>query len=130
MEAIIVPCTQEKVWDIDPFAAKAIPAKDAYTKSAFLAWRKHAEDAGCPWFVLSTKYGLIRPEQPIENYNVPVSRATGSPAFLETLRQQGQALGLGGFDRIVLFDWEKFEPLVRAAVPDPSVKCVLRKILY
>jgi hypothetical protein len=130
MDAIIIPCTEEKIWDDDPFASKAVPAKEAYTKPAFLAWRARAEESGSPWFVLSTKYGLIRPEQPIENYNIPVSRAAANPAFLQTLRHQGQALSLGQFDRIILFDWDRFEPLVRAAVADPKVKCVLRKILY
>jgi hypothetical protein len=74
MDAIIVPCTQEKIWDTCP-SAGVVAAKEAYTKPAFLAWRAYAEQAGCPWFILSTKYGLIRPDQPIENYNVPVSRA-------------------------------------------------------
>lgn len=42
MNAVIVPCTQEKVWDTNPSAGQ-MAAKDAYTKPAFLAWRRHAE---------------------------------------------------------------------------------------
>src|SRR5574341_1231125 len=129
MDAIVVPCTQEKIWDDKPDAG-AVEAKDAYTKPAFLTWRRYAEAAGSPWFILSTKYGLIRPDTRIERYNVPVSRAAADENFLRRLGEQGRELGLHAFDRIVLLDWEKFEPLVRAAVPNPNVKCVLRKLNY
>jgi hypothetical protein len=42
MDAIIVPCTQEKIWDDRPDAGPT-EAKDAYTKPAFLTWRRYAE---------------------------------------------------------------------------------------
>jgi hypothetical protein len=129
MEAIIVPCTQEKIWDTTP-SAGAVAAKNAYTKAAFRTWRLYAEQSGCPWFILSTKYGLISPDQFIEPYNVPISAAATDAAFLALLRRQGEDLKLARFDRIVLLDWERFEPLVRAAVADPRVKCVLHKLLY
>ena len=129
MEAIIVPCTQEKIWATHPDAG-AVAAKDAYTKSAFLAWRQHAEESGLPWFILSTKYGLVRPEQPIENYNVPVSSAVADAGLRRLLEVQGRELGLSKFEQLILLDWEKFEPLVRAAAPDRRIKCVLRKLLY
>ena len=51
MDAIIVPCTEEKVWDTHPNTG-AVAAKDAYTKPAFSAWRQHAEQSGLPWFIL------------------------------------------------------------------------------
>jgi hypothetical protein len=113
MDAIIVPCTDEKVWDVQP-AAGAVAAKDAYTKSAFVTWRNYAEQSGCPWFILSTRYGLIPPDTKIERHNVPVSRAVNDPKFLEVLRNQGRDLNIGSFDHVVLMDWRRFEPLVRA----------------
>jgi hypothetical protein len=129
MDVIVVPCTQEKIWDGNPEAGP-VEAKDAYTKPAFFAWRRYAEASGSPWFILSTKYGLIRPTTTIERYNVPVSRAATDPQFLRLLQEQGRELGLAAFDRIVLLDWEKFQPLVRASVPDSQVPCVLRKLQY
>ena len=129
MEAIIVPCTQEKIWDSSP-GGGPVQAKDAYTKPAFLAWRAYAEQSGSPWFILSTRYGLIQPEQPIERYNVPVSAALRNPQLLALLRRQGEELDLARFDKLVLLDWEKFEPLVRAAAGDLEVNCVLRKLQY
>jgi uncharacterized protein DUF6884 len=129
MDAIVVPCTHEKIWDDQPDAG-SVEARDAYTKPAFLAWRQYAEASGSPWFILSTKYGLIRPDTRIERYNVPVAEAAGDASFLRLLEKQGRELGLDTFERIVLLDWEKFEPLVRAAAPNPHVKCVLRKVKY
>jgi hypothetical protein len=129
MDAIVVPCTREKIWDDQPEVG-AVQAKDAYTTPAFLAWRRYAEASGSAWFILSTKYGLIRPDTKIEPYNVAVVRAAADVNFLGRLREQARELGLDSFDRIVLLDWEKFEPLVRAAVPDPGVKCVLRRLNY
>lgn len=128
MEAIIVPCTQEKIWDTRPYAG-AVPAKDAYTKPVFATWRSYAEQSGLPWFILSTKYGLIPPDFPINKYNVTVTTAAGDAAFLRRLRQQGDELNMGQFAKVILLDWERLEPLVRAAVPE-SVPCVLRKVVY
>ena len=129
MDAIVVPCTQEKIWATQPDAG-SVPAKDAYTKAVFQTWRTHAEQSGCPWFVLSTRYGLLKPDQPIDQYDVPVSAALRDQTFLNLLRRQGEELGLGQFNRLVLLDWEKFEPLVEAAAGDAPVQCVLRKIAY
>lgn len=129
MEAIIVPCTQEKIWDSQP-GIGAIAAKDAYTKPAFLSWRQHAEQSGKPWFILSTKYGLIEPGEKIERYNAPVSRALADTTFLNRLGEQGRQLGVEKFDQLVLLDWERFQPLVRAAAGNSGVRCVLRKLLY
>lgn len=127
MQAIIVPCVAEKVWDSRPTAGPA-PAKDAYLGQRFAKWRSYAEASGTPWFILSTKYGLLRPDDPIEHYNVAVSQALRDTSLLQRLREQGSALGLDRCEQLILLDWDRFEPLVRAAVPNPAVACVLRHI--
>ena len=129
MEVIIVPCTQEKVWDARPDAGPTA-AKDAYTKAVFATWTDYAERSGSRWFILSTKFGLVESNRPITAYNVPVSAALASQPLKELLRKQGDEIGLGLFDKVVLLDWEKFQPLVKAAVGDGAAKCVLRKIAY
>jgi hypothetical protein len=129
MEVLIVPCTQEKVWDIEPNSGPTA-AKDAYVKAAFTQWRRYAEDSGCPWFVLSTKYGLLEPDEPVPGaYNVPISAALQDPRLARRLAEQAKRIDFSRFERVVLLDWERFEPLVRAAVGS-SVPCALRKILY
>ena len=128
MDAIIIPCTEEKIWRTNP-AAGAVQAKDAYTRDDFRVWRQHAEQSGGPWFILSTCYRLIAPETPIEKYNIPVSRAVNDPKFLEKLKRQGQELQLGKFEHVILLDWRRFEPLVRAALAD-QCQFQLRRLLY
>lgn len=129
LEAIVVPCTEEKVWNVNPETG-ATAAKDAYTKSVFKVWRAYAEGSGCEWFILSTKYGLIRPHQLIESYDVPVSSAVASPAFRQKLTQQGKELQLARFERVVLLDWERFEPLVKAAIGEAQVPLIVQKVRY
>ena len=129
MDAIIIPCTQEKIWDSQPELG-SVAAKDAYTKPVFRAWRSYAKQAGCPLFILSTKYGLVRPDQLIEKYNIPISAAVRDPEFVALLERQGRELEMGSFGQVVLLDWERFQPLVRAAVGNTGAKRVLRKLHY
>jgi hypothetical protein len=50
--------------------------------------------------------------------------------LLQLLARQGRELELAKFDRIVLLDWERFQPLVKAAVGDANVRSVLHKLQY
>jgi hypothetical protein len=79
--------------------------------------------------ILSTKYGLLQPDQPIDKYNIPISRAIDDRALLARLKKQGAEIGLAQFDRVILLDWERFEPLVRAALPDQK-QYELKRLLY
>lgn len=129
MDAIIVPGTAEKIWRTRP-ALGHVPAREAYTKPCFLTWRAYAEQSGCPWFILSTNYGLIPPGQLIWDYNVPVSAALESAALRERLVRQGRELDLGQFATVVLLDWERFRPLVESAIGAAPVRCVVRPLCY
>lgn len=129
MKAVIIPCTEEKVWDTDP-ARGPVPAKDAYAKPVFAKWRAHAEQLGVAWFILSTKYGLLSPDDLVEPYNVPIGAALADPRLHSLLEIQGRRLGLDNAEEVVLLDWEKFQPLVRAAVANPLVPCKLRRLFY
>ena len=53
---------------------KASPAKDLYISSWFKKARSYVESQGVEWFILSAKYGLIRPEQVIEPYELTLNR--------------------------------------------------------
>lgn len=129
MEVLIVPCTQEKVWDIEPTKGPTA-AKDAYVKGSFKKWRSYAESSGCPWFVLSTKHGLLEPNELVPGpYNVPISAALEDRNLAIKLAEQAKRIDFSQFEKVVLLDWERFEPLVRLAV-GTSASCALRKILY
>jgi len=44
-------------------------ACDLYVSVLFRKARQYAEASGCPWFILSAKHGLVRPNQQIEPYD-------------------------------------------------------------
>lgn len=50
------------------------PAQDLYIGSLFRMRRAHAERVGAPWFILSPKYGLVTPEEPLEPYDLAMIR--------------------------------------------------------
>jgi Family of unknown function (DUF6884) len=129
MNAIIVPCTKRKVWDTTPNAGP-VQARDAYAGPAFMTWRAFAEDSARPWFILSTKYGLIRPDLAITNYSVPISEAEADPAFVELLSRQVAELQLDRCDEVLVLDLERFQALVRKALGAAPTKVALHKILF
>jgi hypothetical protein len=53
--------------------SSAAPAKDLYTSDWFTKARRHVESTGVPWFILSAKYGLVRPDEVIEPYELTLN---------------------------------------------------------
>jgi len=49
-------------------------AKDLYVSPWFHFARRYAESTGCPWFILSAKYGLLDPDQMIEPYEQTLNK--------------------------------------------------------
>jgi hypothetical protein len=49
------------------------PAKDLYVSPLWNGRRAYAEAAGCPWLILSAKYGLLDPEQTIAPYDIALA---------------------------------------------------------
>jgi len=49
------------------------PARELYVSELFSRRRHYAEVAGCSWFILSAKHGLVAPDQPIEWYDRTLS---------------------------------------------------------
>ena len=49
------------------------PALGLYTSSLFQGRRQRAEKAGCPWFILSAKHGLVAPDEPIDSYDLELA---------------------------------------------------------
>src|SRR6266516_6226594 len=82
----VIGCGKAKIWDKCPKAGR-VQAKDAYTSSLFKLSRtfaeKHTPDN---WLILSAKYGLIRPNERISNYNLTV----GSRPIVSSARIRSQ----------------------------------------
>lgn len=70
-DLILIGCVKQKL-------AVPAPAKDLYTSSLFRRGRHYAEDAGVPWFVLSTEHGLVMPEELLAPYDQRLAKSDRS----------------------------------------------------
>lgn len=75
-------------------------AKDLYTSALFAKERDYAERCNVPWYILSAKYGLVGPEEPIEPYELYLpttspdyQRAWGSQAIRQLEAREGPLRG-------------------------------------
>ena len=90
MNVAIIPCSKEKIWDIQPHIG-AVPANKAY-RSAFHRYaaayaKKHCEHT----LIFSAKYGLMEPDFQIEGtYDITFSRKEDQCIPLETIRKQAK----------------------------------------
>jgi hypothetical protein len=64
-------------------------AKDAYIGQSFLLKRKYAELSRLPWFILSGKYGLLKPDTEINpNYDMTISTKGDITKLTSVIRKQ------------------------------------------
>lgn len=66
---ILVSCSAEKC----EATGKPIKAADLYTSPLFKKARRYAEAAGCPWFILSAKFGLLDPNETTDGLRRPLA---------------------------------------------------------
>jgi hypothetical protein len=52
---------------------QASAARDLYVSDWFRKARQYAEASGCPWFILSAKYGLVAPDQVVAPYELTLN---------------------------------------------------------
>jgi hypothetical protein len=62
-DVVLVGCVKSKL----PGTA---PARDLYTSPLFRRRRAYAEQSGRPWFILSSRWGLVAPDEPIAAYDL------------------------------------------------------------
>lgn len=62
-DVLLVGCVKSK-------RPQAAPARDLYTSTLFARRRRYAERSGAPWFVVSSRWGLVTPEEVIAPYDV------------------------------------------------------------
>lgn len=101
---VIIPCGKKKIWD-DGITTGPVRAKDAYTGTMFKLGVLYARACDADWIILSAKYGLIRPYDEIENYDVTFKRKSSNPisykeladqSFKQNLHNYNEVIGLGG----------------------------------
>ena len=112
---VVVPCGKTKIWDRQPEAG-ATPAKDAYVGTPFKLNRQYAERVGDAWFVLSAKYGLLHPDDPVDGpYDVTFNRRGSGPIESEAIRAQALTLGLDSYERVIGLGGAEYRRVVKAA---------------
>lgn len=62
-DVVLVGCVKSK-------RTVASPAKDLYVGSLFARRRRYAEASGAPWFVVSSRWGLVAPDEVVAPYDV------------------------------------------------------------
>ena len=88
----IIPCSKEKIWDIDSNVG-AVPAHRAYRSSFHCLAQKYIVKHSNQWVIFSAKYGLILPHFIIpKSYDITFSRPTDPCISIAKLQQQLQSL--------------------------------------
>lgn len=90
---IIIPCGARKL-------TRHARADEIYIGSYHRMCQRYAKKLGYPFFILSAKYGLLRPSDIIEPYSLTLGQAGSvSPAFVN---KQAQDLGIKNEDCIAI----------------------------
>lgn len=116
-EVLVVGCGKAKVWSRD-VAAGSMIARDAYRGALFRISAEYADTFYADrWLILSAYYGLISPQQLIDNYDVKCSRRV-LPSAVERLARDINIRMPSSADRIgCLLSRDYEEWLTLAATP-------------
>jgi len=92
----IVPCSKEKIWDLQPVAG-AVPASRAYRSRFHQLAVAYVRSLTSDWLILSAKYGLLAPNQLIPGpYDISFTRPQDPTVSMSLLRQQAAAFARFG----------------------------------
>ena len=85
------------------------PARDLYVSPLFQKMRAVVEHLGGPWFVLSAKHGLLRPDERVHPYDLTLNhmRAPERRAWAQRVIGQMEA-SLPPADRVIVFAGQKY----------------------
>src|SRR5262249_29901467 len=107
---VLVSCVKSK-------RSKTSPARALYTSAWFTKVRGLVEASGARWFVLSAKYGLVAPDEPIAPYDFTLNdcgvaeRKEWASRVLEKLIPK-----LAGEHRVVMFAGQRYREFLMQAL--------------
>jgi len=117
----IISCGKAKYWDAHPDDATNTvkPARDVYTgplfkKCAELAELTHPYN----WYILSDKYGLITPDQLIQNYDVSPEVIKDNNLFRLLVEFQALSLNILKTERVVAPVGKIHESVIKSVFTD------------
>ena len=115
MSTVVIACGSKK-------RNHPAPARDMYVGSLFKNARRAAESTGLPWYIMSAKYGILRPDDMIEPYDMTYGKTTG--------KQPGEIAQQLASLNVALPVWAlvpaRYADVLRAAVGSSSVRAPLR----
>ena len=115
MSSIVIACGSKK-------RNHPAPARDMYVGSLFKNARRAAESTGLPWYIMSAKYGILRPDDIIEPYDMTYGKTTG--------KQPGEIAQQLASLNVALPVWglvpARYAAVLCAAVGSSSVRTPLR----
>ena len=112
---IVVSCGKRKIWDVDPWAATRSKAGNAYVGAYFDKNRAYARRFGESWCILSAKFGLMLPDEDIENYDVTFKHHSPELVTVPRLKEQAAAKGLDRFRVVQVLGGKEYVDRVRLA---------------
>lgn len=118
----IVPCGNKKIWDVSPDAGPT-PAKNVYVGGFASKCQEYAR-AFYPdsYFILSAKYGFLRPEEIVPNkYNVTFKKPSTNPITIPELIYIAQQKGLFNADRIIVMAGKDYAQIVKRVFPAKEI---------
>ncbi len=111
----IIPCTKEKIWDLQPDAGP-VEAHRAYRGFLFHLTRSYSESFLDDWVVFSALHGFLKPNETIpEAYDITFNRPEDPVILVPELRAQVQAKGLDTYDTAVILCPEAYASRVESA---------------
>lgn len=119
---MVVSCVKKKIWDIDPTAPNRQAAENAYVGSYFSKNRQYARTFGEPWCILSAKYGLVEPDEEIENYNFTFKHRCPGLVTDARLREQTVAKRLHRFRALQVLGGKEYADRIRSAFADLDLR--------
>ncbi|WP_281885113.1 DUF6884 domain-containing protein [Paenibacillus sp. YYML68] len=109
----IIPCGSRKIWDADPSAQGAYPARYAYVATLHRKCQTYATQHDLSWVILSAKHGFLLPDDEVPgNYNVAFGTRHPEVISLDSLKAQAEAKELNRFRRVVVLGGRKFRDVV------------------
>jgi len=113
---IVIACGKRKIWDDERGAAEC-PAKNAYTGPFFKVNRRYAERfAANDWMILSARFGFLRPDTMITNYNATFSGQSADTIGADQLRVSARQAGVTEYNEMEVLGGSEYVERLREAL--------------
>lgn len=125
----IAQCGHHKIWDDNPNAGPTM-AKDAYTgvfakKTQEYAKHFYPND----WCIISAKYGFLKPDDLIENYNVTFKDLKTKPITINELTASAREKNLFDYDELVIVASREYVDRIKTIFPGKLFQTPLNGIV-